>query len=161
MERHKVISGKAVIFDAEDIEYLEQFNLCLSADKSGRYSIQICEGELKGKHLLRLLMNCPEHLIVDHIDGNSLNNSKTNLRIATGTQNQANRKLQINNSTGVKGVSWCKRSKKYKVYLRRQHLGYFYNLEDAKAVYEQAAALLHGEFAVHISRPEKINGAKE
>jgi hypothetical protein len=152
MERYKIISNYVVTLDASSMAFVNSHSWTATADSSGRVSIQVTSGPLKGQHLSRLLTNCPSHLIVDHKDGNSLNNTLRNLRLATLTQNQANRKVQTTNKSGVKGVSWCSRSSKWKAYISRQHLGYFDSLEEAKRAYERAAELLHGEFALHRSR---------
>ena len=51
--------------------------------------------------------------IVDHIDGNSSNNCIENLRDANKAQNGWNSKLNKNNSSGIRGVSWNKQTKKW------------------------------------------------
>lgn len=153
MERYKVISGIRILFDEVGYVLLTKYSWTATRDKSGRVSLQVSEGELKGKHFSRLLLQAPDHLLVDHRSGDTTDNTLTNLRLATGSQNQANRKVQTTNTSGVKGVSWCSRMSKWKAYIKRQHLGYFDNLEDAKRAYEKAAELVQGEFALHLSRP--------
>lgn len=152
MEQHKVISGKLVLFDSETLAIAAKYSLCLSQDKSGRHSLQISEGSLKGTHLSRLILEAPDYLIVDHKNGNCLDFRKCNLRLATPTQNQANRKIQCNNTSGAKGVSWSSQMNKWKVYIQRQHLGYFDSLGEATQTYQKVAAMLHGDFALHLSR---------
>ena len=75
---------------------------------------------------------------IDHIDGNSLNNRIENLRAATHKQNCENRKgAQKNSKTGVKGVSWAKKAKKWEAQIQhngtKKHLGYYETKEDAIA----------------------------
>lgn len=88
---------------------------------------------------------------IDHIDGNGLNNSWTNLRQANQSQNKANGRLNLNNSTGFKGVSFYKKTNKYKaqIYVRRRniHLGYFVTARQAAMAYRNAALKFFGEFA--------------
>lgn len=153
MERYKVISGIRILLDAQGLVLLAHHKWTATRDAGGRVSIQVSEGELKGRHFTRLLLQAPSHLLVDHRDGDSTNNTIANLRLATPTQNQANRKVQTTNTSGVKGVSWCSRMSKWKAYIKRQHLGYFDNLEEAKKAYERAAELVSGDFALHLSRP--------
>ena len=87
----------------------------------------------------------------DHIDGNTLNNSRGNLRIATPSQNCRNQKIRINNKSGYKGVSWRKDTEKWAAYInfdgKKNHLGFFSTPEQAHAAYCSAAAKHHGEFA--------------
>lgn len=93
----------------------------------------------------------PDSVCIDHINGDSLDNRRCNLRIATPSQNQQNRGLQRNNKSGARGVFWCADLKKWRSSIqannKRRHLGDFSNIEDAKAVRECAEYLLHGAFA--------------
>ena len=87
---------------------------------------------------------------IDHADGNSLNNKINNLRESTRDQNQHNAKLQKNNKSGVKGVSWNVKSKKWRVTImvnkKRYNFGLYEKLEDAIKVAIEARKKLHGEF---------------
>lgn len=57
-------------------------------------------------YLHRLIMDAPSHLVVDHINGNTLDNRKVNLRLITQAQNQQNKiKLESRNTSGYRGVS--------------------------------------------------------
>jgi hypothetical protein len=95
---------------------------------------------------------------VDHIDGNGLNNSRNNLRIATRSQNCANRLNAPSAKTSpYKGVSWKKRNKKWvaqiKVNQRVIHLGLFECAMDAACAYAKAAKQYFGEFAASYREP--------
>jgi len=87
----------------------------------------------------------------DHIDNNGLNNQRSNLRIATSSQNQSNRKAQQNGTSGYKGVSWCARDKRWVAQIcllgKRKHIGNFKNKLDAAIAYNIEANRLHKEFA--------------
>jgi len=93
----------------------------------------------------------PEFL--DHIDGNRLNNNIDNLRPATKLQNLWNRGINRNNKSGVKGVHWCSRDKKWIVQVStdagKRCLGYFDDLELADLVAQEARHKYHGEYARH------------
>lgn len=99
----------------------------------------------------RIIANPSIDFQVDHIDGNGLNNSRSNLRIATNRQNQYNRKNGANNTSGVKCVSWDKASCKWKTTIRANskkiHIGYFEEIEAAELAYALAAEKYHGTFA--------------
>ena len=87
--------------------------------------------------------------IVDHVDGDVLNNRRSNLRLATHTDNMRNRKLQVNNKSGYTGVR-IRRSRwvaEIRVNGKKIHLGYFDNAEDAYKAYQNAASKYFGEFA--------------
>lgn len=91
---------------------------------------------------------------VDHIDGDPLNNRRSNLRICTNSQNQANRGVRSQNKLGIKGVSAVKGSFKetrYRAQIKKngkvKNLGYYRTPEEAHEVYKAAALELHGEYA--------------
>ena len=89
---------------------------------------------------------------VDHNpDQSGLNNQKHNLRLVTRQQNMSNQKLSVKNTSGYKGVVWCKPLQKWqahiKVNYKTKHLGYFTDVLDAARAYNQAASKLFGEFA--------------
>lgn len=88
--------------------------------------------------------------LVDHIDGDRLNNSWNNLRLANKSENMANRVPPKNNTSGFKGVSYSRSRRKYEVHImknrRRQFLGRFTTLSEAAAAYEVAALELHQQF---------------
>lgn len=88
---------------------------------------------------------------VDHINGNSLDNRRSNLRLATNGQNGMNKGKTRRNASGYKGVYWHKRVQKWtaeiKLNKKKYHLGYFDTPEEAFEQYKKAAVELHGEFA--------------
>jgi hypothetical protein len=88
---------------------------------------------------------------VDHVDGDGLNNRLSNLRLASRAENQWNVGAPRTNTSGIKGVSWHSRNKKWVATLRRHgkkvHLGYFRTKEEAQDAYQKAVPTFHGEFA--------------
>lgn len=116
----------------------------------------VATGSTRGGLVLlhRFLLGAQAGEIVDHIDGDPLNNSRANLRICTHAQNMKNRKLNENSSSGVKGVYYDaanRGAKKWRATIhadgRRIRLGRFERLEDAADAYAKAAEQHHGEFA--------------
>jgi hypothetical protein len=88
--------------------------------------------------------------LTDHINHNGLDNRRVNLRGVTHSENMHNRKLNINSSTGLKGVSRWKSL--YRAEIRankaRYHLGYYSTAVEAAAAYNAASLLLHGDFGL-------------
>lgn len=89
---------------------------------------------------------------IDHIDGDPSNNRIENLRLATGSENQQNRKIASNNTSGAKGVSKIgnRFRAQIKVFGKLRNLGTYGTLNEAADAYKAAAERYFGEFA----RPE-------
>lgn len=88
---------------------------------------------------------------IDHANGIKTDNRIKNLRKATVSENAYNTKLNVRNTSGVKGVTWHKKSKKWQVVItvNKQHkyLGQFEDLEFAELVITEARVLFHKNFA--------------
>jgi hypothetical protein len=93
----------------------------------------------------------PIEKVIDHIDGNPLNNALNNLRLATIAENIQNCKIPSTNTSGLKGAYWHAGANRWMSKIRAQgrqyHLGLFDTPELAHMAYCKAAAELHGEFA--------------
>jgi hypothetical protein len=104
----------------------------------------------KNKYLHRLIMDAPDDMCVDHINGDKLDNRKENLRICTNQQNQMNKAKYKNNKSGFKGVSFDKPTNKYKAQImidgKKKHLGRFDDKLDAYKAYCDACIKYHGEY---------------
>lgn len=120
-----------------------------SAGKLFVYAGAVIDGKSVLMH--RLLVDAPEGLLVDHKNHNTLDNRRSNLRACTRSQNQRNRRLNANSTTGVKGVRFDRSSGRYIAEIRtggeRLHLGRFVDLDTAAEAYRRAAEQFHGEFA--------------
>ena len=98
----------------------------------------------------RLILNAPKDVTVDHINGNTLDNRRVNLRLATLSQNNKNKRSI--NYTGFKNVYLVPNSTRRwyaKIMVDRQSmfLGTFGSPQEAALVYNNAAQKYHGEFA--------------
>lgn len=89
--------------------------------------------------------------LLDHANGNRTDNRLVNLREANRSENNCNRVMSLNNTSGFKGVTWNKYAKKWRAQIKAErkwrHLGYFDDAKEAHAAYCTAAEKLHGEFA--------------
>lgn len=89
--------------------------------------------------------------VVDHINGNGLDNRRSNLRLATRAQNARNRGVNTKSKLGLKGVSYSKDTLKWRAYImvnkKQIHLGLHNTPEEAAYAYNEAALKYHGDFA--------------
>jgi len=145
-ERPRIIPltrGKFAVVDAEDYLRLSE-----GTDRNF-YAVRKAGGKSIKMH--RQIMNAPDHLVVDHIDHNGLNNRKENLRICTFAENCRNLRASRHKSSKYKGVHWHKRNHKWAAQItcdhKTHHLGYFGDEIDAAMAYDRAARKYHGEFA--------------
>ena len=102
------------------------------------------------RYLHRKIMNTPDDLVVDHINGNPLDNRKSNLRNCRRIENMYNLKTPITNTSGHKGVwrdthcqKWCAEIRYEK---KKYWLGRFERIEDAVKAREDAEIKYFGEF---------------
>lgn len=88
---------------------------------------------------------------IDHINGIKTDNRIENLRAATNSQNQCNAKINTKNKSGIKGVCWNKKAKKWVVYLyingKYKDFGKYFDINVAKFVADTMRHKYHGEFA--------------
>jgi len=101
--------------------------------------------------LHREIMKAPAGMEVDHVNGNTLDCRKENMRICTGQQNRWNQKRQNNKSSKYKGVSWFTNDRAWIASIRingnAKYLGFFHDEKQAALAYDKAATELFGEFA--------------
>lgn len=144
----KTAKGQTFIIDIDDLEQVKEY--CWRISKG-----YIVTG-LKQIQLHRLLTNCPDDMIADHINGNKLDNRKSNLRICTKQQNAMNCKVSKNNTSGVTGVTWNKQNNNWiaQISINRKniHIGSFDKFEDAKKARREAEDKYFGEYAYSNSR---------
>ena len=147
--------GYEAVIDAEDVPIIQFFSWSAKPKPSKVYAVTGLKSESGNTTVLmhRMIMRYPSGLQVDHIDGDGLNNRKSNLRVATHTQNMWNRGPQRNSVTGFRGVCWSHREGKWRARISVNNckidIGFFDTPEAAHAAYVRASEKLHGEFAYH------------
>jgi hypothetical protein len=156
-------NGRATIVSDEDFERVNQFKWYASLSYENKYYAKRKEWikdenrtTRQGKYIKkgfyrliamhRFIMNAPPDMEVDHINGETLDNRRENLRLCTREQNTFNTRRRSNNKSGYKGVSWDSQTKKWRatITFRKKFydLGRFAEFEDAvKARKEKASEL--------------------
>jgi hypothetical protein len=150
----QLTQGQVAIVDDDMYDYLNQWKWYANKLKGKYYAVRNLRLNKKyaGALLMhRVIMNPIKGLVVDHVNGLTLDNRKENLRICTQADNMKNQKLSTNNKTGFRGVSWHKNKKVFESRIHsnniRYHLGIYNNSIDAARAYNEAAIKYHGEFA--------------
>ncbi|HEY3768143.1 MAG TPA: AP2 domain-containing protein [Candidatus Angelobacter sp.] len=151
--------GKFAIVDASDYEWLSQWHWAAEYHTSdNKWRAKRNTTKTIGQKLIqktiymhRQIINAPDGVQVDHVDGNPLNDQRGNLRLATHQQNMCNQGPHVNNACGYKGVYREKGCNSWRAEIkfnrRKFRLGSFPSPQEAAKAYEQAARRLHGEFA--------------
>lgn len=156
MKHIELTKGEFALVDNEDYEYLNQFRWGVQNNKKRKYAYRkIYDSSTKKSHTIymhRELNSLTDNKIhVDHIDGDGLNNQRSNLRLCSNAQNLMNAPMKSNNKSGIKGIYWDKDRQKWAAKIRvnrkNKYLGRFDNKRDAALAYNKAALEYFGEFA--------------
>lgn len=146
--------GKEALVDADMYEYLTRWRWCARLLKRTNtyYASRTSSGRAFQMHREVLGVAHGDPRVVDHINGDGLDNRRSNLRIASRQDNCRNSKKPRTNTSGLKGVSFRKDNKKWASYIcigagKQIHLGMFESAVAAHAAYCEAAKIYHGEFA--------------
>ena len=153
----QLTQGKVAIVDDDMFDYLNQWKWhTFKQNRNNFYARRTFRINNKQKHIImhRLIIKC-EGKIIDHISGNGLDNRACNIRVCNKSQNPINRRININNLSGYKGVSWFKPCQKWRAQIQYKKIVYFLGTYekriDAARAYNTAALKYHGEFA-HINK---------
>lgn len=144
--------GLAAVIDAADAPLVEGANWYAIQDHDTFYAASMRRADDGRRYrvaLHRIIVGAGPGTEVDHWDLDGLNNRRSNLRLATRGENCCNRKLQRNNTSGLKGVTYRYGKWRAKIGVKsaKIYLGSFSTREEAYSAYCAAAAKYHGEFA--------------
>lgn len=145
----RTVCGAVVIVDEDDHARLCGYKWRLTTKG---YAYRSHKGELR-MHREIMGLQKRDGLVVDHINGNKLDNRRSNLRVCTVRQNNLNSPVTKRNKSGYKGVHWDKKYGAWRTSIqinrRTKHLGWFQDKELAYELYCLAADMAFGEFARH------------
>lgn len=151
--------GEEFYFDLEDYDLIKDY--CWHKNNKG-YIASTNSETRKTVLFHRIVMDCPDGLMPDHIHGRETryDNRKSNLRIATKQQNGMNSALYENNTSGVSGVKWHRRDNVWEscitVNYKRIYLGRYNKFEDAVKARKEAEEKYFGEFSYDNSQGYNI-----
>lgn len=152
----KNAAGRVALVDGEDYELVSQYRWHVQEDtrpghRSGPYARTDVRQAGSGFKPLFMHNLIAGYCKPDHVDGNGLNNQRSNLRPATAGQNMMNRRKRPGVTSRYLGVHWYKTRNKWVAVIhrdrKRRHLGYFSSEIEAALAYDAAARELFGEYA--------------
>ena len=148
MKEIPLSKGLNAIVDDEDFKMLSNSKWRATKNHNTHYAVAGSNENFRYMH--RLLCRTEEGLVVDHINGDGLDNRKSNLRAVPLSINRLSSKISKNNTSGFKGVGFCKQTGRYTAWIWKDNkkiwLGRHDTIEEAKKAYMEASRIYHGEF---------------
>ena len=142
MQQIQLTKGKIALVDDDDYEWLSKINWYYHRYCMTHFRIN---GKRRTILMHRAIMGCTCDEKVDHINRDTCDNRRENLRIATTSQNAGNSVKHKDNKSGFKGLVY--RCGRWQVYCKEKYLGTYSTAEEAQEVYMAAAINNWGEFA--------------
>ncbi len=156
MKLIELTQNKQAIVDDENFQFLNNFKWHASLSRGNYYALRSdYYSPNKAYHIsmARTVMGVTDpHIKIDHKNGNTLDNRKENLRLASNQTNARNRtRIEKTNTSGYRGVSFYKKTGSWMAYIRedngkQKNLGYFSTPKEAALAFDKAAKTIYGEF---------------
>lgn len=150
----RLTRGYTAVIDAADVGFVEGFNWHSAVFKGTAYAVRNAPKPCGGQSTLRMhriITSAQESLVVDHINGDGLDNRRQNLRVVSHALNMRNQSLRSDNKSGLKGIRWREPTQKWNAYInvdgKHYSLGHYATKEEAYAAYIEGSKRFHGEFA--------------
>lgn len=147
--------GMVAIVDDTDAAAVQQYKWHASKTSDGHYYARgyVQQGDKWVKvYMHRFLTGVSRGAVVDHINGDTLDNRRDNIRVCTQAENMRNQRARVARPGSRKGVSFDRARNKFQAYInvngKRISLGRFATEDEAVAAHNAAALVHHGEFAV-------------
>jgi HNH endonuclease/AP2 domain len=151
MKTIQLTKGQVAIVDDQDYQRLSHFKWCAQASYGQFYAVHFDHVTRTQIRMHRLVLYAPRDVEADHVNGDTLDNRRANLRLAAHAENMRNRRIPSTNTSGFKGVGFHKLRRRWQAYIKvrgkQYHLGCFATPEAAAAEYDRAARLSFGRFA--------------
>jgi hypothetical protein len=145
--------GQFAIIDNDDFERVNQFKWYANKAPNTFYANRQVQINRKRQtiHLHRFILNLDTKFLVDHVDGNGLNNQKSNLRTCTNQENSRNKRLSKKGTSSFKGVHYDKKYDKFEAQIKINYNSNFigYNTDEliCAKFYDAVARFYFKEFA--------------
>lgn len=151
--------GYEAVVDTADVPRVQNFHWHAQVDQRRDGSVRVVyaarkirrpDGQYRSALMHRELLGITGRTEGDHVDGDGLNNRRSNLRAATHAENLSNQRTHYDSASGCKGLTWHPQCGKWQVRImahgKRHYVGLFVSVEEARNAYAKASAELHGDF---------------
>lgn len=139
---------KFALVDEEDYKILSQWKWKYMTNNSAARHVWDKENKrYYHVYMHRLIVDAPTSKVVDHINGDRLDNRRSNLRVCTQSQNLMNQKIRQDSESRLKGVYWHKQNNRWYARFRGKSLGSFDTKEEAADNYNKMAIKEYGAYA--------------